>query len=352
MGWLQDLGGGISKGFKSATGFIGNLATGLAPKVGLGQYKGDEYKINEDAYLNPKQFDLRRKQLEEQRAGINGRNAQQINYQPASSQSMNAAQLGSASLMSPEQQQFRGGQAGLVQDLQNQANGIGPSLAQQQLQQGTEANINSAMALGASQRGLTAGQNLRNISDQTANANQQAAQNAANLRLQEQMLARGQLGNVLQGARGQDIGVGSENMNAQNQFALHQGSMNQQANLANMGAANQMNQFNAANQLGAQQSNQQASLQQQQLNDALQRYYQSGIIDQDLAQMMSAQDLERLKLQEVQGRNQVNAPGFESAQNRVGGFIGKLGQMGAGAALGGMGGGGLGGAGKGALGAI
>lgn len=177
--------------------------------------------------------------------------------------------------------EFRTQQAALANQLTNQGNGIGPSLAQSQLQAGRDANIASAMALAASQRGLTAGQGLRQVADQTTTANQLAAQEAARLRLTEQLAAREQLGAVLSGARGQDI------TNAQNI-----------ANAANATAVN--------------------ALKQQAQNDAMVQAYMEQGLSLELAKMKAAQDLEALK-----------SGNYNANQQRIAGFIGGLGQAGA-----------------------
>ena len=103
----------------------------------------------------------------------------------------------------------------LIQQLQAQADGSGPSLAQMQLQKGTDQNMAQAMALGAAQRGAGQGGMLKGIANQQASIGQGMANDSAMLRLQEQMQARGQLG--------QQIGQQQQN----NQF--------------NTGQVNQMN---------------------------------------------------------------------------------------------------------------
>lgn len=188
--------------------------------------------------------------------------------------------------------QDRGGQLSLVQQLQNQANGVGPSLAQNQLQAGNEANIKAAMALGASQNGLNAGQNIRQIQDATANSNLQTAQQAANLRLQEQQGAQQQLGSVLSGVSGQDLNVANNNSN-----------LAQQANIQNSLGALQ-----AQSTTGAQ------ALQQQQQNDALVQAY-----------MNQGMTLEMAKMQAATAQNQLNSNNYNAGQTRIGNFLGAFG---------------------------
>ena len=96
-------------------------------------------------------------------------------------------------------------QTALSQMLMQQAMGQGPSIAQVQLQQAGDQNMAQAMALGASQRGGARGGAMRNIANQRAAIGQKLASDSAMLRLQEQMQARGMLGQHLQGMRGADL---------------------------------------------------------------------------------------------------------------------------------------------------
>jgi len=200
--------------------------------------------------------------------------------------------------------QYREGQNRLINSLENAAAGNGPSLANSQLNQGLAAARASQMAGAASQRGFgNTATTMRGISN-TANQQQfQAAQLGAQMKVQEQLQARGELANQLSTARAQDIGLAQSqaqlqqqtnlaNQQAQNQFALtdvaNQQQMNlanlenqQQANLANMQALNQANQYNtgAQNQFALSQAemNQQANLAQAQYNQ------QMGLANMDAA---------------------------------------------------------------------
>lgn len=106
--------------------------------------------------------------------------------------------------------EMRKRQGALATMLEEQAAGQGPSIAQQQLQRGTEAAMAQAAALGRSQAGQGAGLQQRNIAQQQAQIGQQAASDSAMVRMQEQLQARSALGNILQGARGQDIQSATE----------------------------------------------------------------------------------------------------------------------------------------------
>jgi hypothetical protein len=192
------------------------------------------------------------------------------------------AGLRQAPLMGPTDQsqsnEWRARQTGLADLLTNQAQGWGvPTAAQGQLQRATDANISQAMALGASQRGAGHGGALRAIANQTAGAQQQAAGDSAMLRMQEQQGAQNQLGQLLSGARGQDLS---------------------QAGMAQQGAM----------------ANQSASLQQQQLNNQMVQYFTSMGMQLDQAQQAAAQALDAAKAQryglmrglDIQSQGQTN----------------------------------------------
>jgi hypothetical protein len=159
----------------------------------------------------------------------------QISLNQQAGQTGAAAQAGataySAGPNGAQQGQTRDMQMALIQQLQDQAAGRGPSLAQMQLQQGTDRNMSQAMALGQSQRGAGAAGMAKGIQGQQAGIAQGMAGDAAMLRLQEQMSARGMLGQQLGGVRGQDQGWAG---------------MDMQNNQFNAGATNQGNQFNAS----------------------------------------------------------------------------------------------------------
>jgi hypothetical protein len=101
--------------------------------------------------------------------------------------------------------QFRQAQAGLATQLQAQAAGQGPSLAQGQLNQATNDNINSQMAMAASGHGMSGGMAQRLAAQNLSSTNQQAAGQSAQMRMQEQLAAQGQLANVAAQARSGDI---------------------------------------------------------------------------------------------------------------------------------------------------
>ncbi len=132
--------------------------------------------------------------------------------------------------------QTRNMQMSLIQQLQDQANGVGPSLAQMQLQKGTDQNLSNAMALGQSQRGAGAAGMMKGIQTQQAGIAQGMAGDSAMLRLQEQMAARNQLGQSLGQVRGSDdqnaqFYAGQQNTTANSNAQRQADAAKQQATL-------------------------------------------------------------------------------------------------------------------------
>lgn len=148
-------------------------------------------------------------------------------------------------LIDPTQQaQFRQQQMGLAQQLMSQANGQGPSVAGSQLQQSTEQNLQAAMAQAASARGGNLGAMQYQLGNARANIQQQAAMGLAQARIQEQMAARSQLGDVLNSGRGADIGLASQQAQLGQQNAQFNAGQLQQNNQFNAGLLQNTNQFN------------------------------------------------------------------------------------------------------------
>ncbi len=306
-------GGSLLPGLAKAAPQLGQTLTGNSSNAGIlgqGQFKAKDIDINSSAFNSNPANDQLKSSFANQLAQANARKSQQVNASQLSpAQMAQAAQLDAS-----QQAQFRNVQQSLAQQLQNQANGVGPSLAQNQLRQGTDRNIAQAMAMQASQRGTNAGQGLRNIAQNVAQANQQAAADSGNLRLQEQQAAQSALGGLSTNARAQDIGFAQDNAGLQqqtnlanqaagNQFALQQGQMNQQASLAN----------------------QQAALQQQALNDAQSRFFNQGTMQINDNSQAAKMALEQLRVQQANGLNSANQAGYSDASQRRADFMGNLG---------------------------
>jgi hypothetical protein len=108
---------------------------------------------------------------------------------------------------------FRGQQSNAIDTLQAAAAGTAPSAAQEMLKQQTGANIASQLAMRASARGSNVGMAERAAADNVANLNANQATQSALVRANEQATARGQLGQAIEGARGQDINAQGINAN-------------------------------------------------------------------------------------------------------------------------------------------
>lgn len=115
-----------------------------------------------------------------------------------------------------------------INRLRDIANGVGPSLAQEQAKQQSDANIAAQMGMMGSQRGASnSSLGLRQAQNAAAQANQQGVQAGVLGRMQEEMAAQQQLTGALSGTQSQVM-----------QGAQAQAALNQQANLQNAGAAN------------------------------------------------------------------------------------------------------------------
>lgn len=127
-----------------------------------------------------------------------------------------------------QQDQWRQRQAVLGEMLMRQAQGQGPSVAQSQMFQGLGQNANAANAQAQSASGGALGRALaqRAAIESQSNANNQAVGQASTLRAQEQLGATGQLGQLYNQARSQDIGYGMD------QQGLYQQRQSMQSNTA------------------------------------------------------------------------------------------------------------------------
>lgn len=105
-----------------------------------------------------------------------------------------------------ERNQIRDGQTALARSVMDQAMGRGgPSVAEQQLQQGLDAGMRGVQSNVASMRGVNPMMAAKMAADQSAGLTAQTNQQAGILRAQEQLAARGQAAGMMQGIRGQDF---------------------------------------------------------------------------------------------------------------------------------------------------
>jgi hypothetical protein len=218
------------------------------------------------------------------------------------------ATYGGAGIQANQFNQSYGQEGHLANQLGAMAAGYGPSLAQAQAQQGAQSALNNQMAAAASQRGSSnpalAAYQAQQMGAQAQGA---AAQQAVQGRISEQMGAMGQQGSVL------------GNMNGQaSSFATNQAQLQQQAQLASMGAINsqnlsqaQMMQQNAQAQgqlyQGANQANMGAQLSQNSLNAQQYNNYMSMLQSQNMAQYQG-----QMEQQAQQSQNYLQALGISS----------------------------------------
>ncbi len=109
-----------------------------------------------------------------------------------------------------DQDEARKLQMGQIAALQGAANGQGPSAAAIQQQQGLGQAVGGANAVAAGMHGASPMARMRAALDSQAGMSGTAMKDAAVLRAQEQLAARGQLAGAIQGARGQDLGRESD----------------------------------------------------------------------------------------------------------------------------------------------
>lgn len=129
-----------------------------------------------------------------------------------------------------KQAEFREGQQGLISGLQGAISGKDPSVAAIMLRQQADRNIANQFALAQSARGGNVGMSQRTAAINAANIGQTLAGQQALLRAKEITDARGQMGSVLDSARGADVSL-----------ATKQADLAQQVKLANAGFTNTAN---------------------------------------------------------------------------------------------------------------
>jgi hypothetical protein len=151
----------------------------------------------------------------------------------------------------------RGYQDFLSHQLQNQVLGQGPSLAQGQFQQGLDQSIAAQQAMAASQRGGNIAAAQRGAAINTGNINLQGANQAAQLRMQEQLGAEGLLGTTSNQMRSGDLsatGIAQDT----GKFNASQTQQGSQFNAAQEQAFNDLRLKYAGLGLSAEQANQAA----------------------------------------------------------------------------------------------
>ncbi len=207
------------------------------------------------------------------------------------------------SIATGQSDQSRSYQNFLNNQLMAQTQGQGPSLAQGQFQQNLDQSIAAQQALAASARGGNIAGAQRQAAMNTGNLNLQGAQQAAQLRQQEQLNAQGLLSQTAGTQRSQDIGL-----------ATSQAGLTQQGNIFNAQQQQQGSQFNA---------NQQA-----QLNDLRGKYMAMGL-SADQANLQAQNNLNQANLEQAKIRTGIASGNLASDNARTGQILGTLGTVGA-----------------------
>lgn len=250
-------------------------------------------------------------------ASVGGQN---FDAQAARAQAAEAgsARSQAAKIDGTQQNQFRQGQVGLANLLTESANGQGPSAAQAQLQAGTDASINSALALARSARGGNASVAMKNALMQNGQTMQAAVTQAAQLRAQEQQQARGQLASVLDTSRGADVGLATSQAGLTQQTALANAANQQQTALANADAQTRVALANSANQQQTNLANQAAAFDKNKLLSQL--LAQGATMDQaqQEVQIKQAQFNAELLARQEAARNGQNLAAGQQQASAVG----------------------------------
>lgn len=170
---------------------------------GTGQYRADEYQINDEAF-NSGAVDQRQIEFANALGATMGRQAP----------TMDVAQAN----------EWRARQQGLADNLQKTIDGQTPSVAEQQMQRGVNQSVANAASQAASMRGVSPAMAMRLAQQNQRTAAQDAVAQGGILRAQEQQVARGELGNLSNQSRTSDIQTAAQNQRTQmDQRALNDG---------------------------------------------------------------------------------------------------------------------------------
>lgn len=232
--------------------------------IGTGQYKVQEYDLDPAAARLSEAERFRR------------------TFQQGAEQSGNRAapQAQAATIDTAAQDETRAQQMRLLGGLVEAAEGRGTSVAQQQLAQATDKNVRGAVAAANTTRGMGGGAAVRQVAMTQGQVGQQAAADASLLRAQEIAQARGMASQAATGARGQDVALASE-----------QAGLQQQTNLANLGAEGQ----------------------QRALNQQAVQYYLNAGMSLEEANRRAAMDMQQLKMNQNLSYNQLGQQSFDKA---------------------------------------
>lgn len=260
--------------------------------LGTGQYQVEHREVNADAG-NIQGAERMRQTYDNGAAGAGQRAAPTIKSHQATGATINTG----------AQDQARAGQTDLVRTLAAQANGTGgPSVAENQLARGAETNMANALAMASSVRGGGGAGTLRQVADQRSQIGAQASADAATLRAGEQQQAQGMLASTLQGMRGQDV-----------ELATQQAGLTQQTDLANAGFRQQTGLANQSAQLATTAQN----------DATVQNYLNLGLT---LAQAQAQADLdrERMRVQTHLTEQGIQSGAYAGAAGTRAGLVGDI----------------------------
>lgn len=171
--------------------------------LGTGQFKSDQYKVNDKAFNSPDTVQ-RQKQFTDALRGVSNRSGMQMD--------------------TAQGDQWRGRQNTLADALTAQMQGKTPSVAEMQMQRGLNQSVANANSMAASSRGVSPAMAARLAQMTQANSSQDAVGQGGILRAQEQQAAMTQLGQLSSQARNQDL----ETAQANQQAGMQQRQLNDQ----------------------------------------------------------------------------------------------------------------------------
>ena len=187
-----------------------------------------------------------------------GTNQDQLSNAYSGAQNAIGQQQDIANTMMPQAGQAVAQQAGLANAYTNQMNGLGPNVAQNELNQATGQNVAQQASLMAGQRGAGANAGLmaRENAQQGAATQQQAVGQAATLGAQQQIAAEQNLANLSATQANQaQAGVQGLSNAQQNEQGILQGA-NTAYNNAGVGMQSNINNANAQTSIANQQAGQ------------------------------------------------------------------------------------------------
>lgn len=218
------------------------------------------------------------------------------------------AQAGAAQVNQAQQAEWRQRQLALANQLQGVSTGAQRGAGEMAANRAAQQAIASQQAMARMGRGGNAALAARGAARNTADITGQMAGQAQQAAMQDQASARAQLGGLVQGARGQDIGM-----------ATTQAGLQQQVNLANMSAQNQQIFQQAGLDQATSLANMQAKLATMGMNDQATIAYLAAIYGVDVAEMQAR--LEQDKMQIAQRGEGVGADIMVAAGTAAAGAI-------------------------------